>query len=133
MVHCSFIFGHGGLHSNQFGRTCQNWFCPSWRCMWCMMAFAGAFTTKQQWMHIHTAMCTMTKLGWRQFSQNGMLCKNYCWAAIPDPIWMTNVSYERKINMLSSPDNNFMICLFFFFVERFSIEFRFPFFNSHCT
>ena len=44
---------------------------------------------------------------------------------------MTNVPYERKINMLSSTDNNFMICLFDF--ERFSIESWFPFFNSHCT
>ena len=26
-----------------------------------------------------------------------MLYKNYCWAAIPDPIWTTNVPYERKI------------------------------------
>ena len=31
--------------------------------------------------------------------------------------------------MLSSTDNNFMIFLFDF--ERFSIESRFPFFNSH--
>ena len=47
-------------------------------------------------------------------------------AAILDPIWTTNVPYERKINMLSFIDNNFMICLFDF--ERFSIESRFPFF-----
>ena len=39
------------LHSNQFCKTCQNWFRPSWRCLCCMMAFAGAFTTKQQLMH----------------------------------------------------------------------------------
>ena len=58
-----------------------------------------------------------------------MLYKNYCWAAIPDP-WMTNVSYERKIDMLSSTDNNFLICLFDF--ERFSTESRFPFLNSRC-
>ena len=44
---------------------------------------------------------------------------NYCWAAIPDPIWMANAPYERKMNMLSSTDNNFIICLFDF--ERFSI------------
>ena len=54
-----------------------------------------------------------------------MLYKTYCWAAIPDPIlWTTNVPYEREINMLSSIDNNFMICLFD--VERFSIESRSP-------
>ena len=51
LVHCSFIFGHGWLHSNKFCKTCQNWFCPSWRCLCCMMAYAGAFTTKQQLMH----------------------------------------------------------------------------------
>ena len=60
-----------------------------------------------------------------------MLYKNDCWAAIPDPIWTPNVPYERKINMLSSTANNFMICLFEF--ERISIESRFlSFFNSHC-
>ena len=61
-----------------------------------------------------------------------MLYKNDC-AAIPHSIWTTNVPYERKINMLSFTDNNFMICLFDF--ERFSIESRFPFFLSfflHC-
>ena len=76
-------------------------------------------------------MCTTTKLGWRQFWC--MLYKNDCWAAIPDPKWTTNVHvpYERKINMLLSTDNNFMICLFDF--ERFSIGSQFPFFfNSHC-
>ena len=31
-------------------------FCPSWRCLRCMMAFAGAFTTNQQFMHPH---CTV--------------------------------------------------------------------------
>ena len=25
-----------------------------------------------------------------------MLYKNYCWAAIPDPIWTINVPYEKK-------------------------------------
>ena len=53
LVHCSFIFGHGWLHSNQFCKTCKNWVCPSWRCLCCMMAFVGAFTTKQQLMHQH--------------------------------------------------------------------------------
>ena len=43
----------------------------------------------------------------------------------PDPIWTTNVPYERKTNMLSSTDKISLICLFDF--ERFSIESRFPF------
>ena len=58
-----------------------------------------------------------------------MLYENYCWAAISHQIWTTNVPYERKIDMLSSTDNNFMICLFDF--ERFSIEPRYPFFVTH--
>ena len=50
---------------------------------------------------------------WQNLDEDSfdMLYKNDCWAAIPDPIWTTNVPYERKINMLSSKDNNFMICL----------------------
>ena len=123
MVHCSFKFSHGWLHSNQFCKKHQNWFCPSWRCLCCMMAFTGAFTTKQQLMHPHcfvyydkTWMTTVLDI----------LYKNYCWTPIPAPIWMTNVPYERKTNMLSSTDNNFKICLFDF--ERSSIESRFPFF-----
>ena len=52
LVHCSYIhvFSHWWLHSNQFCKACQNCFC---RCLRCMMAFAGAFTTKQQLMHPH--------------------------------------------------------------------------------
>ena len=62
---------------------------------------------------IHTALCTTTQnLDEDSFD---MFYKNYCWAAIPDdPIWMTNVPYEGKVNMLSSTDNNFMIFLFDF-------------------
>ena len=50
--------------------------------------------------------------------------QNYCWAAIPDPIWMTN---KRKINMLtgSSAENNFMNFLFDF--ERFRMNLGFLF------
>ena len=90
-----------------------------------MMAFAGAFTTKQQLMHPHCFVYYMTKLDEDSFD---MLYKNYCWAAILDPIWTTNVPilYERIKNMVSSTDNNFMICFFDF--ERFSIESRFFFF-----
>ena len=103
--------------------TCQNSFCPSWRCLRCMhdmRIFVGTFTTKQQFMHPHCIVYYKPSFD--------MLYKNYCWAAIPDPIWMTNVPYERKIKMLLSPDNNFMIFLFEF--ERFRIESQFPFLFS---
>ena len=66
---------------------------------------------------------------WQNLDEDSfdMLYRNDGWAAIPDPIWPTNVPYERKLNMLSSADNNFMIYLFDF--ERFSTESRFPFFQ----
>ena len=125
LVHCLFIFRHGWLHSNQFCKTYQNWFCSSWRCLHCMMAFAGAFTTKQQFMHPHCIVQQTQNLDEDSFD----MLYNDCWAAIPDPILMTNIPYERKINMLSSTDNNFMIFLFDF--ERFWIESQFLFFHSH--
>ena len=56
-----------------------------------------------------------------------MLYKNDYWGAIPDPIWTTNAPYERKINMLSSTDNNFMICLFN--LRDLVLNLGFPFFS----
>ena len=44
----------------------SNWFCLSRRCLCCLVALRGTFTTKQQWC-IRTALCAMAKLGWRQF------------------------------------------------------------------
>ena len=68
LVHCSFIFGHGWLHSNQFWKTYQDCFCLSWRCLRCMMAF---ITGISHWQSnnscIRTALCTMTTFGRRQF------------------------------------------------------------------
>ena len=77
---------------------------------------------------IRIALCTQTQnLDKDSFD---MLYKNDCWAAIPDPISTTDVPYERKINMLLSNNNNFMIFLFDF--ERFRIESRFLFVYAHC-
>ena len=74
---------------------------------------------------------TLLLVLWQNFNEDNfdMLYKNGYWAAIPDPIWTTNVPYGRNINRLLSIDNNFMICLFEF--ERFSIESRFLFFFTH--
>ena len=33
------LCGHGWLHGNQFGKTYQKMFGPSWRCLRCMMAY----------------------------------------------------------------------------------------------
>ena len=100
-------------------------------CVQVSIICVGTFTTKQQFKHLHCIVYYDKNLGRRQFWH---ALQNYCWAAIPDPIWTTNVPYERKINMLSSTDNNnFMIFLFDF--ERFRIEswilVSFFFFFSH--
>ena len=123
LVHCSFIFGHGWLHSNQFGKTCQNGFCPSWHCLWCMMAFAGAFTTKQQLLLMHPHCFVYYDKTWMK---RVLTCFTKIIAERPSLSQYERPMYhnERKINMLSSTDNNFMICIFDF--ERFSIESRFP-------
>ena len=62
------------------------------------------YCTKQQFMHLHC----IVNLDENSFD---MRYKNDCWATIPDPIWMTNVPFERKTNiyMLLSTHNNFMI------------------------
>ena len=123
LVHCSFIFGHGWLHNYQFCKTCQNWFCLSWCCLCMHDGICGSFHNKAT-INASALLCVL----WQNLDEDSfdMLYKNDCWAAMPDPIWTTNVPYEMKINMLSSTDNNFMICLFNF--ERFSIKSRFPFF-----
>ena len=102
LVHCSFIFGYGWLHS-----------------LCCMMAFVEAFTTKQQFMHPRCVVCH-DKIWTKTFLTCFTKMIADCWAAIPDQIWMTNVQCKRKINMLSFTDTNFMIFLFDF--ERFRID-----------
>ena len=116
-----------GYTAINFCKTCQIWFCPSWRCLCCMMAFAGAFTTKQQLMHPHCFV---------YYDKTWMKTVLTCFTKIIAELQPSLTQYERpmyhyerKQNMLSSTDNNFMICLFDF--ERFSIESRFPFFFTH--
>ena len=78
---------------------------------------------------IRTTLCTQTQ----NFDEDSfdMLYKIDSWTAISDLIWTTNVPYERKINMLSSTDNNFKV--FLFNCEIFRIESRFPFLKKwHC-
>ena len=55
-----------------------------------------------------------------------MFYKNDCWAVICYPIYMTNVSYERGIIVLSFSDISFVIFLFVF--QRLEINFFFFFF-----
>ena len=84
-------------------------------CLRCMMV--RELSQQSNNSCIRTALCTMTKLGQRQFWH---AFKNYCWAAISDPIWTTKVPYERQINMLSSTDNKIFLFDFrsvsFFFI-----------------
>ena len=98
IVYCSFIFGHGWLDRNQFGKTCQNWCCPSRRCLCCMMAIAGAFTTKQQWMHPHcfvyydkTWMKTVLATCFTEMIAEQPSLTQYEW-----PIWMTCLVMRRS-------------------------------------
>ena len=124
LVHCSFILGHGWLHSNQlfFCKILQ--FSPSsWRCLRCVMEFAGDFTTiKQQFMHPHCIV-----LYDKTWKKTVLTCITKIIAEQPFLTQYERPMYhnESTINMLSSTDNNFMIILFDF--ERFRIEFRFPF------
>ena len=70
----------------------QNCFCPVGVVIRCMMAFAGAFTTKQQFMHPHCIV--YHDKTWKKTSFD-MLWKSI--AEQPSwPIWTTNVPYERK-------------------------------------
>ena len=54
-----------------------------------------------------------------------MLYENDCWAAIPDQYERPMYRMKKNKSVISSTDNNFVICPFDF--ERFSIESRFPF------
>ena len=98
-------------------KTYQNCFCPRWRCLRCMMAFAGAFTTKQH-PCIRTVLCTITTLKLKTWTKTVLLYKIDCWAAIPYPIWTTNVPYERKIDMLWCYHPLITITLFSFSILR---------------
>ena len=67
---------------------------------------------------------------WKTFNFD-MFYKNDCWAVICYPICVTNVSYERKIIILSFPVISLVILIFVFL--RFEIKSGFPFFFSHCA
>ena len=110
------------VHSNKICMVCQNRFVQIGVVRGCMMAITGAFTTEQQSRAsaLHCVQCQNLD----EYSFD-MLYKNYCWAAIPDPIWTTNLPFERMMDRISSNDNNFM---FLFVFERFRIESWFPFF-----
>ena len=90
----------------------SNRFCPSRRCLCSMMALRGLSQQSNN-------RCVRTAFSF------DMLYKNYCWAAVPDPIWTINVPYERIMNMLSCVDISFVISLFNF--EKFWVKPRFPF------
>ena len=70
---------------------------------------------------------------WQNLDEDSfdMLYKNDGWAAIPRPIWTTNVSMKEKLICFHPLITS--LWLVFFYFERFSIESRFPFFlNSQC-
>ena len=128
LVHCSFIFGHGWLHSKQFSKTCQNCFCPSWHCLRCVMAFVGAFTTRQQLhasaLHCHVLHCTNSKLGHRQFwhALQKWLLSSHPWPNMNDQctIWKKNLCYHPLITIL---------WFFFLVLRHLGLKLWFPFFK----
>ena len=111
--------------NNPIHKSRQNFFCPSWRCLRCMMAFAGAFHNK----------ATKQNLDGDRFDMHALqklLVSSHSWPNMNDQctIW------RKKKYMVSSTDNNFMIFLFDFeglIRIGISVSFFFFFFlYSHC-
>ena len=133
-IHVIIILSFGTLfiHIRPWMAAQQSAYCQLTLFLSKFALFALHLRELSQWSNIsciRTALCTMKKLGRRQFWH---ALQNDCWAAIPDPLWTTNVPYERKINMLSSTDNNFMI-FFLLDFEKFRIECLFLFFSFLLT
>ena len=63
----------------------SNWFCLSRRCLCCLIALRGTFTTKQQ-LCVRTALCAMAKFGWRYFwhALQKWLLSSHPWPNISD-------------------------------------------------
>ena len=79
-------------------------------CMRVMMAFAGAITTKQQFMHPHCIVYYDKPKTWTKTVLDmlyKMIAEQPSLTQYGRPLY----HYERKIIMLSSTDNNFMIFL----------------------
>ena len=100
-------------------------FCPSLRYLRCMIC--GSFHNKAT-IHASALQCVLKTWTETVLTCLTKIAEQQC--SHPDPILTINVPYERKINMLSYTDKNFMIFLFNF--GRFRIKVWFPFFNSHC-
>ena len=106
-------------------------------CKTCQIGFVQAGVVCAAWYHcgglsqqnnnrcVRTALCTMTKLGWRQFwhALQKWLLSSHPWPNMNDQCTI----YERKINMLSCTEISFVISLFFFNFEKFGVKPWFPF------
>ena len=88
----------------------SNWFCPSRRCLCCMIALRGTFTMFKAKIHV---------------GASALLCVQWQNLDIKNSIWTINVPYERKINMLSCTEISFVISFFNF--EKFWVKPGFPF------
>ena len=103
------------LHSNQFCKTCQNCFCPSWRCL-CCEATIRAFA-----MHC--------ELGRRQFwhALQKLLLSSHPWPNMNDQctIW-------KKTNMLFSTWLITIVWFFFSILRDVGLNLGFLYFKSHC-
>ena len=87
-----------------------------------MMAFAGAFTTKQQLMHPHCFVYYD-----KTWMTTVLTCFTIMIAEQPSLTQYERPMYhnERKINMLSSTDNKFMILFLFDFDLVWNLGFLF--------
>ena len=102
----------------------QNWFCPSWRCLRCMMAFAGAFTTKQQLMHPHCFVYYD-----KTWMKTILTCFTKMIADQPSLTKFERPMYHMKEKQICyHPLITISWFVFLILLKRFSIESRFSFF-----
>ena len=120
LVHCSFIFGHGWLHSNpEFVKHVKIRFCPSWQvvesaaCIHELMRiFVGTFT-KQQWSCIKHSHCVLQAKFWHALQK--WLQSSHPWPNTEWPMYHPMQMKDKDAIILLITD--FMIFLFDF--ERF--------------
>ena len=91
---------------------------------WYKCSIAGDLSQQSNNRCVRTALCTMTKLGWRQFwhALQKWLLNSHPWPNMND-----HVPHERKMNMLSCTEISFVIRVSFFNSEKFWVKPGFPF------
>ena len=85
------------LHSNQFCKNMSKLVLSKLALFVLHDGICGSFHNKAT-INASALLCVL----WQNLDEESfdMLYKNDCWAAIPDPIWTTNVPYERGENAI---------------------------------